>query len=59
MDNIHIIGACEREDKEKGIKKLMTVISAKNFPSVGRNIDLYTENSREPKQTQLKIISSL
>ena len=36
--NIHIIGAPEREEREKGPEKIIEEIIAKNFPNMGKEI---------------------
>ena len=52
--NIHIIGVPEREEREKGPKKIFEEIIVKNFPNVGKEIATQVQEAQSPRQDKPK-----
>ena len=57
MENIHIIGVPEEEEREKGIESVFEEIIAENFPQLRKEIVPWTmeahrsPNTRDPRRT--------
>ncbi|KAI5941267.1 LINE-1 retrotransposable element ORF1 protein [Manis javanica] len=57
LNNIHIIGIPEEEEREKGIESVFEEVVAENFPNLGKDIvsqavEIHrSPNTRDPKRT--------